>query len=83
MEGSLLTLLLSEPLLMGSSESASLNIEAVRKTASYGPEPFLRRDSFSKDTAIMPKARSHGRSTAASMTGTLIWYRSFSCQMVN
>ena len=44
-------------------ESASLNIEAVRMTAKYCDYPLLRRNSSSKDMAIIPKARSHGRNT--------------------
>ena len=46
-----------------SSESASLNIEAVRTIANFSTYPVLRRSSFSKDMAIIPKARSHGRNT--------------------
>ncbi len=83
MEGPSLIVFLGRSLLIESSESASLNIEAVRTTADYCIYHFLRRYSFSKDTAITPKAKSLGRSTAESMIGTWIWYRSFSCQMVN
>ena len=58
------SLLLSRRLLRTeSSESASLNIEAVRKKVIFGTYPILRRSSFLKDMAIIPKERSHGRNT--------------------
>lgn len=47
------------------SESASLNIEAVRMTTDYCIYHFLRRNSFSRDTAIIAKARNHGRNMVA------------------
>ena len=46
-----------------SSESASLNIEAVRTIVTFSTYPILTRSSFLKDMAIMRKARSHGRNT--------------------
>ena len=64
MAGSLVSILFPRQLLKKSSESASLNIEAVRTTAIYCIYSFLMRNSFSKDTAIITKARSHGRNMA-------------------
>ena len=64
MAGSSASALLHRLPLTKFSESASLNIEAVRTAMDFYSVPFLRTNSFSKDTAIIPKARSHGRNMA-------------------